>query len=158
MEISENNLPFLDILINKDDDKIWMNIYSKPTDSKRYVPFDSNHPKSYLKNIPFCLARRICTIVENTKIKSVKLSELKDVLKKQRYPEKIIDNGIKKACNIPIDVLRSEKKKSETLILPFVSTFNPNNTNVLPIIKNAVQNLQQSRTMKDFYYLTMKGL
>ena len=41
-----------------------MNIYNKPTDSKRYVRFISNQLRSCLRNIPFCLARRICTIVE----------------------------------------------------------------------------------------------
>ena len=73
MEVSDNNLPFLDILINKCDKKIWMDIYAKPTDAKRYVPFNSCHPKHCLKNIPFCLARRICTIVENTSVMNAKL-------------------------------------------------------------------------------------
>ena len=31
MKISENNLSFLDTLINKFDMKIWINIYTKPT-------------------------------------------------------------------------------------------------------------------------------
>ena len=64
MERSTTNLAFLDIMINKTGTKIWMDIYNRPTDSKRYVPFTSNHPRSCLRNIPFCLARRICAIVE----------------------------------------------------------------------------------------------
>ena len=39
MELNDNKLPFLDILITKLGKKIWMNVYSKPTDSKRYVSF-----------------------------------------------------------------------------------------------------------------------
>ena len=65
MELNDNKLPFLDILITKSGKKIWMNIYSKPTDSKRYVSYLSNHPKPCRKNIPFCLPRRICMIVGN---------------------------------------------------------------------------------------------
>ena len=53
MEVSENNLQFLDIIIRKNGNKIWMDIYSKPTDSKRYVPFNSNHSKNCLKTYPF---------------------------------------------------------------------------------------------------------
>ena len=77
MQRSSTNLPLLDIMINLTGRKIWMNIYSKPTDSKRYVPFTPNHPRSCLRNIPLCLARRICTIVqeENTKLK--RFSKLK---------------------------------------------------------------------------------
>ena len=57
MEKSQTRLPFLDIMINKSGTKIWIDIYNKPTDSKRYVSFTSNHPRHCLTNIPFSLAR-----------------------------------------------------------------------------------------------------
>ena len=60
-EPNDNKFPFLDILIIKPGKKVSMNIHSKPTDSKRYVSYLSNHPKTYLKNTPFCLAKRICS-------------------------------------------------------------------------------------------------
>ena len=69
MEYSKDAIPFLDILIKRNNDKIWMDIYYKPTDTHRCFPFSSNHPKHCKKNIPFTLARRICTIVENTEAK-----------------------------------------------------------------------------------------
>ena len=65
METSDIQLPFLDVMINKEGKKVFMDIYSKPTDSKRYVSFKSNHSKHCLKNISFSLARRICMIAEN---------------------------------------------------------------------------------------------
>ena len=52
MESSEHQLPFLEIMLNINERKIWMDIYSKHTHSKRYVPFDSCHPKPCLTNIP----------------------------------------------------------------------------------------------------------
>ena len=61
MESSDTQLPFLDVMINKDRKKVFMDIYSKQTDSKD-VSFKSNHPKHCLKNIPFSLARGICMI------------------------------------------------------------------------------------------------
>ena len=54
-ELNDKKLPFFDILLTISVKKICMNIYSKPTDSKRYVSYLSNHPKPCLKNIPFCL-------------------------------------------------------------------------------------------------------
>ena len=59
-------------------------MYNKPTDSKRYVPFTSNRRRSYLRNIPFCLARRICAIVEEEETKLIRLSELKTSLRKNK--------------------------------------------------------------------------
>ena len=69
METSDSQIPFLDILIKRSDNKIWMDIYFKPTDTHRCLPFSSNHPSHCKRNIPFTLARRICTIVENERQK-----------------------------------------------------------------------------------------
>ena len=89
-------------MINKTGTKIWMDIYNKPTDSKRYVPFPSNHSRSCLRNIPFRVARRICTIVEeDTKLK--RLLELKTLLKQQKYPIALTENSIKRALQIPLN-------------------------------------------------------
>ena len=151
MEISENKLPFLDVMINKNGTKIWMDIYSKPTDSKRYVPFNSNHPKHCLKNIPFSLARRICTIVEDESIKKNKLLELRNLLTKQFYPKTLIDTGIKKAKDIPQHILRKQKERGNKEIIPFISTFNPNNPKVFPIIKQSFNNFKYSKTLENVF-------
>ena len=122
-----------------------MNIYSKPTDSKRYVSYLSNHPKPCLKNIPFCLARRICMIVENKNVRYMKLKELRTILKTQKYPKMVLEKGIEKSLAIPQEQLRSEKLKKKDDILPFISTYNPNNSNVFPKVREIYGNLQTSK-------------
>ena len=82
---TQTRLPFLDIMTNKSGTKIWSDIYNKPMDSKRYVPFTSNHPKHCLTNILFSLARRICTIVENENVEK-RFKELKKTLLEQKIP------------------------------------------------------------------------
>ena len=82
MEYSKDSIHFLYILTKRSNDKIWMDIYYKPTDTHRCLPFSSNHPKHCKKNIPFTLARRICTIVENTEAKMKHLENLKMNLSK----------------------------------------------------------------------------
>ena len=77
MEESDKTLPFLDINVNKNDKMLWMNIYSKPTDAKRFSSFSSCHPNHCLKNILYCLARRMCMIVENKSQRDFKFNELK---------------------------------------------------------------------------------
>ena len=62
-----------------------MDIYNKPTDSKRYVPFTSNHPRHCLTNISFSLARITCTIAENENVKEKRFKELKKTLLEQKY-------------------------------------------------------------------------
>ena len=100
MESSNKELLLLTILIQRSDDKMWMDIYFKPTDTRRCLQFSFIHPNYCQKDIPLTLARRICTIVENQQRKLENLSKLKEILKKYDYPVYIITNGIKKPLKI----------------------------------------------------------
>ena len=64
IEYSKDQIPFLDILIKRNENGIWIDLYHKPTDTQRCLPFTSSHPNHCKLNIPFCLAWRICTIAE----------------------------------------------------------------------------------------------
>ena len=59
----------LDTMINKEEKKVFMEIYSKLMDSKRYVFFKANYPKHCLQSIPFSLARRVCMITKEDPLK-----------------------------------------------------------------------------------------
>ena len=138
-------------MINKSGTKIWMDIYNKLTDSKVYVPFTSNHPRSCLRNIPFCLDRCICAIVEEEETKLKRLSELKTSLRKAKYPFVLIENSIKRALQVLLNELRKPKEKGREEIIPFVSTHNPNNRNIFPIIRQTFENFQHSKTMSNVF-------
>ena len=64
-------------MINENGTKFWMDIYGNPTDSKRHVPFTSDNPRHFLRNMPFSIARRICAIVENESVTEQGFKELK---------------------------------------------------------------------------------
>ena len=135
MEYSKDQIPFLDILIKRNENGIWMDLYHKPTDTQRCLPFTSSHPNHCKRNIPFCLARRICTIAENNAEKLKNLENLKTNLSKYHYPDSLIKQGFQKALSIPQKDLRKPKKPSNENILPFITTFNPNNPNIYSTIK-----------------------
>ncbi|XP_062614974.1 uncharacterized protein LOC134276720 [Saccostrea cucullata] len=97
METDDLQMPFLDVLVTKDNTSLNMDIYYKPTDTHQYLHFGSSHPHQTKTAIPYNLARRICTIVSNTNIRDIRLEELKLYLLNQKYPEQLVDNGIKKA-------------------------------------------------------------
>ena len=74
-------------------------------------------------------------IAEKDSLKEIKLKELETMLLEQHYPERIIKAGINKALKIPQNELRNLKEQEKKKIIPFISTFNPNNPKALPIIK-----------------------
>ena len=116
-----------------------------------YLPFTSCHPVHTKKNVPFNPARRIFTIVEEQDTTRERLEDLKKKLTRQNYPQKITTYGIEKAQSIPKEELRKAKAKDNNNrknVLPFVSTRNPNNPNLFPIIKSTLLLLFASKRMK----------
>ena len=72
-------------------------------------------------------------------------------LAKRRYPDTVISEGIQKAKSIPRDSLLSTctHTSNEEEVLPFVSTFNPNNTEMFGIFENNMHILTNDETMRE---------
>ena len=137
MEINNETLPFLDILICKDKCNITTDIYSKDTDTKQYLNFKSCHPKHTKTSIPYNLARRICTIVSEKHTRDKRLDELKTTLKLRNFPTTVIETGIQKALQTPRSQLLQTQltNRNDESIIPYVSTHNPNNIQLLTNLK-----------------------
>ena len=91
-------LNFLDIMIMIDEDGfIHTDIYYKATNSHDYLHYDSFHPEHTLKNIPYCLAKRIVVFCSNELTMNERLDELRELLKQCDYPAKVIEDGIHNA-------------------------------------------------------------
>ena len=92
-----------------ENNKLWMDLCTKATDTRKHLPYSSAHPKYRKINIPSCLARRTCTIVENEQTKRKHLEELKQIMLQQKYPLNQINRGIDKVLAIPQSELTSPK-------------------------------------------------
>ena len=150
IETNDQRMNFLDITMMVQKKKVITDMYYKPTDTHNYVPFNSTHPKHILKNIPYNLARRLCTIVDSKKTLNMRMKELQETLAHLGYPQNLIENGFKKAKAIPQEELRTAKEKSSNEnLLTFVSTYNPRNPNFFPIIKESISILNASPKLKN---------
>ena len=138
MEYSKDQIPVLDILLKRNEKGIWMDLCQKPTDTQRCLPLTSSHPNHCKGNISFCLAWRVCTIAENNPEKLKNLENLQSNLSEYHHPDSLIKHGFRKALSIPQKDLRKPKKPSNENILPFITTFNPNNPNIYSTIKSSV--------------------
>ena len=59
----------------------------------------------------------------------------------------VVEKRIEKALSITQEQLRSEKLKNKDDILPFISTYNPNNPNVFQKVREIYRNLLTSKTL-----------
>ncbi|XP_062587971.1 uncharacterized protein LOC134249655 [Saccostrea cucullata] len=151
LEKSRLELPFLDILIIKEGRKIITDLYYKKTDSHQYLVFNSCHPSHVKRNIPFNMARRVCTIVIDETRRNGRLQELKTFLLRQKYPNDLIDIAIEKAKSIPTADLRSTRRgrQENNKEIPLVVTHNPRNLNIYNSVKQCFPILQQSQNLKE---------
>ena len=131
LERSKDKIPFLDVLVYIHNGTISTDIYRKPTDTMNYVDYTSCHPRHTRINIPFNLAKRITDIVSDPTIRETRFRELKETLLKKNYPKNLVERGIQEARKPN----RNKKENIHKEIMPFVTTFNPNNPNLFPKTK-----------------------
>ena len=149
LETSENELPFLDILVTRDtNNRVITDIYYKPTDTKQYLDFHSCHPRHTKINVPYNLARRICAIVSNTELRNTRLNELQSHLLKRNYPVDVIKIGINKAKSLDLQTLRTPREQNQSETLTYIETYNPNYESFSQTINNTLSFLQGSERMK----------
>ena len=87
-----------------------------------------------------------------------RLKELCEFLRKPDYPESIIDNGIQRAI-LKGPITDESSRKSEDRDIPFVPTFNPNNSNIMPFVRDCEKLLNRSSRMKQIldYHLILNS-
>ncbi|XP_062604091.1 uncharacterized protein LOC134265884, partial [Saccostrea cucullata] len=151
MEKSSTQLPFLDVLICKENNKIATDIFYKSTDTHQYLHFGFSHPRHIKRAIPYNLARRICTIVSEEETRNQRLDELKIFLTDQHYPLSLINDGIRKAKELDREELINPTPNDEEniKILPLVTTYNPKNPNITPIVQNLNEILKTDEEMSN---------
>ena len=93
-EEAANKLPFLDILVNRNNAFI-TNIYRKPTFSGLYINFHSFLPKKFKSGLVFTLLFRIYTNCSDRSKIYTEIGNLRKILRKNEYPSYFLDNCIK---------------------------------------------------------------
>lgn len=148
--INNKQIPFLDIMVEITNKEIHTDIYYKPTDTHQYLHFKSCHPRHTKTNIPYNLARRICTIVSSKDKQKQRLNDLKNMLISRSYPLTLIESGIAKAQALnKDDLLKPQNKNNDKNILTFVHTYNPNNKEMCSVINNSLKILQGSNKLQN---------
>ena len=89
----------MDIRIVKKNNTLETDIFTKSTDTKQYLNFQSNHPRHVKRALSYNLASRLGTIVFQDEIKIKRLQELKSKLLKCNYPLLLLNDGLEKALS-----------------------------------------------------------
>jgi hypothetical protein len=126
-EVSNSKIHFLDVTIYKEGQIIKTDIFRKPTDSQQYLHFYSHHPRHIKRNLPYCLAKRLNSIVSDPVQKILRFEELKQRLLEIKYPLNLVNDAIKKASETHLLQHKPQSPEQETrtkqMFVPY--TYNP---------------------------------
>ena len=122
---NENSLPFLDVLVIREDNKLLTSLYRKPTFSGLYSNFSSFMPIGYKKGLLFTLLYRGFSLCTNWSKFQSELLFLKSVMGRNGYPRHFVDKCIKMffdKISTPKCVAPTVSKKEIRISLPFLGT------------------------------------
>jgi hypothetical protein len=92
----QGSLPFLDLNIIRDTDKIKFDIYRKPTSSQQYIPISSNHPWSQKVAAFNSMLHRLCSTPLDAESFDKELKYIQETAKINGFENKTIQKLLKK--------------------------------------------------------------
>ena len=149
-EYSTQEVPFLDTLVYKLNDRLATKVYHKKTDDEMYLHYSSAHPRSQKDAISYSLfikCKRICT--ENRYF-NMEVQEITNKLAHRGYPKDLIVKSYLKAKNQDRDNLlkMDEKPNNQENKIRLITTYNKHN----PPMKEILQRY------KDYFLQNRKGI
>ena len=151
---SHSEISFLDTLVLlTETGSINTSIYRKPTDTYNYILYNSAHPTSCKKGIPygqFLRIRRICTNLQDFEHHA---NEMADAFIQRGYPKQLVTDSLIKAKSMNRKHLLDNAKQAQTEELEkifLIQTYNPGNNPLQELISSNWNYLQQNPHLKVF--------
>jgi hypothetical protein len=150
------SLPFLDLLIMREEDKIMTKVYRKPSHTQRYINWRSNHPKNNLLGVLKSLIHRAHAFCDKKNDLLDELALLKDVFVSNGYPSHLVQKTIDESWQLEI------KKQLENVRIreDGIADQRRNNFNDIfhaPYVQGLSENLQRQLRPLNVGFVPMKG-
>ena len=141
---SNGKLPFLDTLITRDNGKLVVDIYRKPTHTDRYLDFNFHHDKKHKTSTAETLLHRALNLPNTQDGRNRETARVCAALHSNGYPSKITEDIIRKKTKPP-----PSTPTPEELVGMFFNWVEPpyRNFATLPYIKGITEPL--TRILRD---------
>lgn len=150
---SSVSVNFLDTVTYIIDDTIHTRVYTKPTDKKQYLHFQSSHPRHTCTAIPYSQAIRYRRIIDEDYILHSELINLSNNFMARGYPLRLLNNTVDRVKTMSRESVLAYKDK--TLKKSEFDKF-LRGRSFLPLIIPFHQSLEKNlRTCVDTHWLNM---
>ena len=123
METEEKSqLPFLDVMVKREEQHLTTTVYRKKTHTDHYVHFTSNHHPKVKHGVINCLMKRAQRICGDKEEMRKETKHLEEAFRKNGYPLTVIQREIERATRPRGDSTDDEQEKDERplCVLPYV--------------------------------------
>ena len=152
LSITEESLPFLDILLSISNNRISTSIFYKPTDAHCLLNYESSHPKKCKDSIPYSQLRRLRRICSNDDDFHLKADEMSSFFKQNNYPKHVTQAALNKVKDLSQDdALLPSNNATSNDRTPFILPYHPFNKNVKDIIYSNFNNLTNDTNTKNIF-------
>ena len=154
-ETSRKEINFLDTKVKVgQNNKLYTDLYVKPTDTNSYLKFDSAHPPKCKESLPYSQYLRIKRICKNTNDYTKHVKQKESEFLEKGYPKEILEKAKDKVDKCERNTLLQKKEKqssekSDRIIL--TATYREGFSHVPKIVKNNWDILARSSTTKKLH-------
>jgi hypothetical protein len=96
------SIPFLDLMLTKEGDKIKTKVYRKPTHTQSYLNWRSNHPKNMLLGVLKGLIHRAHCFCDDESDLKEELQLLLEVFIINGFPDTLVEQTINRSCKTEV--------------------------------------------------------
>lgn len=162
LEYTMDEISFLDVKVKKDNNnQICSDLFRKDTDARNYLHYDSAHPISCKKGIPYGQFLRVRRICSNLELYDKQAVDMAHSFLDRGYPQDLVESAMVKARRQNReDLLRVEGKSENTNdnseLIYLITTFNPGSNILGNIVKRNSPLLTKNPMFRCFENLTIK--
>ena len=143
-ESSKKSIVFLDLDVALYNGRLESTVHVKPADRHQYLHYSSSHPGHTKRSIVFSQTLHVSRICSREKDFRDHCLQTRSWFLKRKYPEKLIDNEMKKVRFFPANL---QNKNSETGV-SFVVTYHPILNSLSKIIRDNMYLLNMNEEVR----------
>ena len=143
-ESSKKSIAFLDLDVSLYNGRLESTVHVKPTDRHHCLHYLSSHPEHTRRSIVFSQTSLVSRICSHEKDFRDHCLQMRSWFVRRKYPEKLIDNEMKKVRFFPANVQNKKREKG----VPFVVTSHPILNSLNKIIKDNMYLLNMNEEVK----------
>lgn len=152
LRYSTEGLEFLDVFTSIKEGKLVTDLYSKPSDKHLYLHYQSSHPGSTKRAIPYGLGVRIKRICSEPGDYVRRRQEICGHLAKRGYSKKVVTDQFSRVDKLKrSDLLEDKERRKVNERVPLALVYSRALPDVRKILRRKQKTLHQSDRMKEVF-------